>query len=111
MEQWRLNVGLDGIVYIGTYPLWTHISYNGSFQTDTAVTVFQTGVLLNGVEVPGARSIFRIFNVGAYGPAATQAAVLVNPGDEIQLVIQSDQNGAQLTAHTYSTHLRQIFYP
>lgn len=111
LEQWRLNGALDAIVYTGNCPVWTHVSYNGSFQTDTGVTVLTTAVLHNGVEILASRSIFRIFNIGAYGPAAAQAAIEIQPGDELQLVIRSDQNGAQLTAHTYSTHIRQIFCP
>lgn len=105
IEQWQVILAQDSICYIGAEPIVTVMYYNGSFQTDTPSTTFATAIKQNGVILPGSVCISRIASISGWRTASSIVVTPIVSDDLIQLVVKSDKDGAQLTAHTFSTAL------
>lgn len=102
-------IGADKIVYAGTETVWVVIVYSGIFTSDTNNTIITVSVRNGGVVFPGSESTTELKLAGDYGSVSAHTVVQLEPGDTVQLIVKSDQDGAQVTAQTFSTTLSRFF--
>lgn len=103
------SVGVDSIVYDGPKTRYVEIVYSGTFESDTNNTTFVTAVKHNGNAIAGSEATFELKLAGDSGNVSATVVVEVAQNDTIQLVVKSDQAGAEITAQTYSTALTVFF--
>lgn len=107
IEQFTL--GVDKIIYSGSCSMWVEISYSGTFTSDTNTTTFTVGVRNGGIVFPGSESTFKLKLTGDSGSVGGHTVVWMAPGDTVQLIVKSTQNGAELTAESFTTTLSRFF--
>lgn len=104
----EFTLGVDYIEFSNGETVHVKIDYSGTFSSDTNNTAITVGVKLNGGIVAGSVGVVVIKAAGDSGSVSGTVVVEITTGDQIQLVLQSDQAGAVITASTFTTSLNRF---
>lgn len=104
----KFSLGIDYIEFTNHETVYVKIVYSGTFQSDTNNTEITTAVKLNGAVITGSQSSFKLKAAGDSGSVSAVVVVEITTGDQIQLVLQSNQAGAVITAVNYTTALNRF---
>lgn len=106
--EW-FSLGVDSIVYSHSYNRFVQINYSGTFSSDINNTSITVAVKHNGTIIPGSEGTFKLKLSGDSGSVSATVVTEVAQNDTIQLVLKSDQAGAEITASSFSTTLGVFF--
>ena len=104
----QFTVGVNYIEFSNHETVYVKIIYSGTFESDTNNTTITAGIKLNGTLITGSEGAFKLKAIGDSGGVSATVAVEITSGDQIQLVIKSDQAGAVITCDTFTTSLNRF---
>lgn len=105
----QFSLGVDSIIYDYPKNIFVEIAYSGTFASNVNNTFIGAAVKKNGAVIAGSEGVVKTKLAGDEGSTSASAVVELAQGDTIQLVVKSDQAGANITAETFSTTLSVFF--